>query len=177
MKAAAEVLDKLRAARLRLATVESCTGGLIASRITSIAGASDVYWGGWVVYDNSAKMSQVGVPEVLIRAHGAVSREVAVALAEGGLTEMQRALCDASASKSAPPTLLDGVCVATTGVAGPGGGTAQKPAGLCWIAVARSGLPTRTLEVRLSESSAREELQTGFANAALGEVLAATSAI
>ncbi len=119
---AAGVLDAARAQGLRLVTAESCTGGLIAAALTDIAGSSDVVEGGFVAYANEAKVRQLGVAPRLIAEHGAVSPDVAVAMAEG-------ALAHSGADLS----------VAVTGVAGPGGGTADKPVGLVYLAVARRG--------------------------------------
>ncbi len=102
-----------------IATAESCTGGLLAARLTEKAGASDYVKGGIVVYSNEAKIAQAGVPAELIERHGAVSAEVAEALAEGA-----RAKLGAD------------VGVGVTGIAGPGGGTEEKPVGLVWLSVA-----------------------------------------
>ncbi len=108
--------------RRTIAVAESCTGGLLAARLTELAGASDYFNGGIVVYSNEAKVSQAGVPRELIEAHGAVSEEVARALADGA-----RARLGAD------------VGVGITGVAGPGGGTEQKPVGLVWLSVTLDG--------------------------------------
>jgi nicotinamide-nucleotide amidase len=105
-----------------LATVESCTGGLIAHRITNVPGASVVFLAGYVTYANAAKTSAVGVPADLLAAHGAVSEPVARAMAEG-----------ARARSGADYAL------ATTGIAGPGGGTPEKPVGTVWLALAGPG--------------------------------------
>jgi nicotinamide-nucleotide amidase len=110
------VLELCRARGLRLATAESCTGGLVAARLTSVPGSSDVFAGGVVAYSNEAKGSQLGVPEALLAQHGAVSAEVAMAMAFGVIDSL-----DASAS------------IAVTGVAGPGGGTPDKPVGLVYL--------------------------------------------
>ena len=110
---AAEVLDLCRAKKLKIATVESCTGGLLAAALTSVAGSSDVVERGFVTYSNEAKTQLVGVPWQLIGFRGAVSEEVARAMAEGGLA---RSAAD--------------IAIAITGIAGPGGGTATKPVGL-----------------------------------------------
>jgi nicotinamide-nucleotide amidase len=107
------VLDLCRERGLTLATAESCTGGLVASRLTAVPGASDVFVGGVVAYSNDVKGAGLGVPEDLIAQHGAVSAEVAAAMADGARTRL-----DAE------------VAVAVTGVAGPGGGTPEKPVGL-----------------------------------------------
>ncbi|MCB1456147.1 MAG: CinA family protein [Nitratireductor sp.] len=116
---AEHVLDGFRAEGLKIATAESCTGGLIAALLTSIAGSSDVFERGFVTYSNEAKAQAIGVDPELIREHGAVSAPVAVAMAIGAL---EHSLADAS--------------VSVTGIAGPGGGSAEKPVGLVFIAVA-----------------------------------------
>lgn len=152
------VLDQLRGRGLMFATVESCTGGLIANRLTNVSGSSAVFWGGVVAYDNTAKQSVLGVPESMIAEHGAVSREVAMSLAEQGLATMSLALKDQS---------RDGICVATTGIAGPGGGTATKPVGLCYIGLAITGEPTRFEEVRGRPGLSRDQYKTLFAQKAL----------
>jgi nicotinamide-nucleotide amidase len=110
------VLDLLRERGLTLATAESCTGGLVASRLTSIPGASDVFLGSIVAYSNSVKAAQLAVPEEILETFGAVSAEAAAAMAEG-----------------ARKRLGADVAVSVTGVAGPGGGTADKPVGLVFI--------------------------------------------
>jgi nicotinamide-nucleotide amidase len=119
---AAELLASCRAERATMATAESCTGGLVAACLTAIAGSSDVVERGFVTYSNAAKAEQLGVPATLIAAHGAVSREVAAAMAEGALAHSQASLA-----------------VAVTGVAGPGGGSAAKPVGLVFVGAARRG--------------------------------------
>lgn len=113
------LLAHLRARQLMLATAESCTGGLIAATLTEIAGSSDVVERGYVTYSNEAKSEALGVPAALIAAHGAVSEEVARAMAEGAL----------KASRA-------GIAIAVTGIAGPGGATPTKPVGLVHLAVA-----------------------------------------
>ncbi|MBV6520275.1 MAG: CinA-like protein [Gemmatimonadaceae bacterium] len=112
------VLELCRARALTIATAESCTGGLLASRLTSIPGSSDVFLGGVVSYANEVKESLLGVPQEMLDAYGAVSSEVAQAMAAG-----VRERLGAS------------IGIALTGVAGPGGGTPEKPVGLVWIAV------------------------------------------
>jgi nicotinamide-nucleotide amidase len=112
------VLGLARERGLTLATAESCTGGMVAARLTGIAGSSDAFAGGVVAYSNAAKIAQLGVPEALLAAHGAVSAETAEAMAHGAL---ERFGADASA--------------AVTGVAGPGGGTPEKPVGLVFVHV------------------------------------------
>jgi nicotinamide-nucleotide amidase len=110
------VLAACRDRGLSLAAAESCTGGLVASRLTAIAGASDVFRGGIVAYANEVKSAELGVPEELLARYGAVSAEVAAAMAGG-----MRARLEAD------------VAVAVTGVAGPGGGTPEKPVGLVYV--------------------------------------------
>jgi nicotinamide-nucleotide amidase len=105
-----------------LATAESCTAGLLAARVTELAGASDYFSGAIVAYSNEAKISQAGVPRALIEAHGAVSAKVAEALADG-----------------ARQAFGADVGVGITGVAGPGGGSEEKPVGLVWLSVALAG--------------------------------------
>ncbi len=122
------LLEQYRTLGWRVATAESCTGGLIAGCLTEIAGSSDVVDRGFVTYSNEAKTEMLGVPANLIEAHGAVSEPVVRAMAEGAL----------SAS-------FADVTVAVTGVAGPGGGTPQKPVGLVHFGVAAKGAPTQTM--------------------------------
>jgi nicotinamide-nucleotide amidase len=122
------LLDLCHDKKLKLATVESCTGGLLAGCLTAIPGSSSTVERGYVTYSNQAKVDEVGVDPALIEKHGAVSREVAEAMAAGAL-------------RHAPVDLAAGI----TGVAGPGGGSAEKPVGLVFIsAVARNGVPTVT---------------------------------
>lgn len=121
--AASAALDAARAADLKIATAESCTGGLIAASLTEIPGSSDVFERGFVTYSNEAKTEMLGVPAGLIAEHRAVSEPVARAMAEG-------ALAHSSAD----------IAVAVTGIAGPGGGSAEKPVGLVFIGAARKGV-------------------------------------
>ena len=127
---AAGVLDALRRVGLTAATAESCTGGLIAAALTAVAGSSDVVDRGFVTYSNAAKAEMLDVPAELIAAHGAVSEPVAARMAEGALRHSGA-----------------GVAVAVTGVAGPGGGSAEKPVGLVWFGLARRGGPAWTERV------------------------------
>lgn len=117
---AAEVIATCRNAGLMVATVESCTGGLVSATITAVSGSSDVLDRGFVTYSNEAKNELVDVPMPLIGAYGAVSAEVARAMAEGGVKNSNAQ-----------------IAVSITGVAGPGGGTADKPVGLVHFACAR----------------------------------------
>jgi nicotinamide-nucleotide amidase len=121
---AASLLDACRAKAVKLATAESCTGGLIAAALTAIAGSSDVVERGFVTYSNEAKIELLGVPAELIETAGAVSEPVAQRMAEGAL---QRSHAD--------------IAVAVTGVAGPGGGSAEKPVGVVCFGLARRGKP------------------------------------
>lgn len=129
---ARDILDICRSGGLTLATAESCTGGLIAAVLTSIAGSSDVIERGFVTYSNAAKTDLLGVPPDLIARHGAVSEQVARAMAEGALAHSRA-----------------DVAVSVTGIAGPGGGSAEKPVGRVHLACARRELPTiaRVLEL------------------------------
>ena len=121
------VLARCREKKLMIATAESCTGGLIAGALTDIAGSSDVVERGFVTYSNRAKTEMLGVPAALIEKHGAVSAEVARAMAAGALAQ-------------APVE----IAVAVTGIAGPGGGSADKPVGLVHFGIARNGKHVRT---------------------------------
>lgn len=116
---ATTVLEACRAKGITVATVESCTGGLVGGALTAIAGSSDVVMGGLITYSNEAKMALAAVPEALLAAHGAVSAPVARAMAEGGRSALSSSLA-----------------VSITGVAGPGGGSEAKPVGLVHFACA-----------------------------------------
>ncbi len=130
---AAALLQRYEAEGLRIATAESCTGGLVAALLTEVPGSSAVVERGFVTYSNEAKTEMLGVSADLIARHGAVSEEVACAMAEGALR----------GSKA-------DVAVAITGIAGPGGATTTKPVGLVHFAVARSGV-TIPLERRYGD--------------------------
>ena len=110
------VLDLLRVQGLTLATAESCTGGLVAARLTEVPGSSDVFLGGIVAYSNEIKAAQLGVPQAVLAEHGAVSAETAAAMAQGARSRLGA-----------------DVAVSVTGVAGPGGGTEEKPVGLVFL--------------------------------------------
>jgi nicotinamide-nucleotide amidase len=114
--------DELRHRRQCLATAESCTGGLIAAACTDLAGSSDWFERGMVSYSNDAKAELLGVDAALIAAHGAVSEPVAQAMATGALAHSRADWA-----------------VAVTGIAGPGGGSVEKPVGLVWLAWCRRG--------------------------------------
>ena len=120
LRLAEVVIAEARAQKLRIATAESCTGGLIGGLLTEIPGSSDVFERGFIVYSNRAKQDMLGVPGDLIADMGAVSEAVARAMAEGAVENSNAH-----------------IAVAVTGVAGPGGGTKMKPVGLVHIAAAR----------------------------------------
>ncbi|MSO90395.1 MAG: CinA family protein [Acetobacteraceae bacterium] len=124
---AESLLAACRARGKKIATAESCTGGLIAAALTAIAGSSDVVERGYVTYSNEAKNECLGVPMALIGAHGAVSEEVARAMADGAIVQSHA-----------------DISVAVTGVAGPTGGSAEKPVGLVYFGIARRGVPARS---------------------------------
>jgi nicotinamide-nucleotide amidase len=146
---AAAVATALQTAGLSLATAESCTGGRVAAAITERAGASKTYVGGIVAYDNALKVTALGVPERLLAQDGAVSGSVAEAMARGA--------CE---------TFSAGVAVATTGIAGPDGGTPEKPVGSVWFAVASSDGAAITKHVRFRGD--RVAVQTRATTYALG---------
>jgi len=141
-----QVIALLRQHALLLRTVESCTAGMIAARLCRVPGASDVVDRGWITYTNAAKHDQVGVPESLIHHYGAVSEPVVRAMAEGGAA-------------------IGCVSLAVSGIAGPGGGTADKPVGTVWIAVSLAG--AGTFSHCLTLCGARHEIQAKTVVAAL----------
>lgn len=144
---AALVLDEARSQGLRLAVAESCTGGLLGARITEVPGSSDVFVGGVIAYDNALKVDLLAVPETLLAEHGAVSEPVARAMAEGAARRFGVA-----------------AAISVTGVAGPGGGTPEKPVGTVWIGCSCNG----TVETRRSMfPGSRHEVRARAAQAAL----------
>lgn len=143
---ASVVLDLCRAHGVRLAVAESCTGGLLGARITAVPGSSDVFVGGVQAYENSAKIALLGVDPAQITAHGAVSEEVAIAMARGVRIRLET-----------------DVSISITGIAGPAGGTPDKPVGTVWIAL--DGPKPDTLGVRLFGD--RTEIRERAAQAAL----------
>ncbi|TNE59101.1 MAG: CinA family protein [Alphaproteobacteria bacterium] len=143
------VLDAARDLKLKVTTAESCTGGLIAGLLTEIPGSSEVVERGFVTYSNEAKTEMLGVDSNTLETNGAVSGVVAQAMAEGAL---DRSRADVS--------------VAVTGVAGPGGGTDDKPVGLVWIASARRNRDTLVQEHRFGELP-REDIRLLTIEAAL----------
>jgi nicotinamide-nucleotide amidase len=148
LRAAEALLNAARARGLKIATAESCTGGLIAALLTEVAGSSDVFERGFVTYSNEAKRELLGIPEDLLKAHGAVSEAVARAMAQGALAHARA-----------------DIAVAVTGIAGPGGGTAQKPVGLVHIAAVRGGV-IRAEEHRFGDLG-REQVRLRTVEAAL----------
>jgi len=133
----------LRARARKLVTAESCTGGMIAAACTAVAGSSDWFERGFVTYSNEAKTELLGVPPALIQTHGAVSEEVAQAMAEGALRYSHADLA-----------------VAVTGIAGPTGGTPGKPVGTVWLAVALRDAGTRTELLQLTGDRAAVRSQS-----------------
>lgn len=142
----------LIARRQMIVTAESCTGGLIAGALTDVPGSSDAVFGGYVTYHNEAKSGMIGVDRELIRQHGAVSEEVARAMAEGALKTSGAA-----------------VAIAVTGIAGPGGGTEGKPVGLVHFAYADAA-KTVHVEKRFGDPG-RQRVREETVKTALGLVL------
>lgn len=144
------VLAAARARGLKIATAESCTGGMVAMNLTAIAGSSDVVDRGFVTYSNAAKMAMLGVPERLLAAHGAVSAEVAAAMAEGALRASDGDLA-----------------VSITGVAGPGGGNREKPVGLVHLAAASRDGQVNRIERRYDPALGRAGIRRAATRDAL----------
>jgi nicotinamide-nucleotide amidase len=151
---AAALLERYRRAKLRIVTAESCTGGMVAARLTDIAGASDVVERGFVTYSNEAKTEMLGVPTALLLQYGAVSAQVARSMAEGALAHARADMA-----------------IAVTGIAGPGGATAGKPVGLVYLAIARRGHDTKV--ERQQFAGDRQAVRNAAAERAL-ELLDAT---
>lgn len=145
---ARNLLDACRDRGLTLVTAESCTGGLIAATLTDVPGSSDVVDRGFVTYSNAAKNKVLGVPAAMLKKHGAVSEEVARAMAEGA---MKRAGSD--------------LAVSVTGIAGPGGGSPEKPVGLVHFAAARKGRPTLHKRVEFGDRGRQEIRRMSIAEA------------
>lgn len=151
-----QVIERLAARKQMIATAESCTGGLIAATLTEIAGSSAAVYGGFVTYANRAKIDLIGVEEELIERWGAVSESVARAMAEG-----------------ARETAEVEVAVAVTGIAGPGGGSTEKPVGLVYLACA-TATGTRVIERRFGDIG-RPGVREATVKAALELVLESLS--
>lgn len=141
--------------RVMLATAESCTGGMIAAALTDIAGSSTVFDRGFVTYSNAAKMDMLGVGQATLAEHGAVSAETAIEMAAGALARSRA-----------------GIAVSVTGIAGPGGGSAEKPVGLVWFGLARSGAPALA-ERQVFENRGRAHVRAAAAEHALNMILTA----
>ncbi|MCK6440540.1 MAG: CinA family protein [Planctomycetes bacterium] len=142
---AQQLVDNLKRAKKHIAIAESCTGGLIAAAITSVPGSSDIFDYGIVAYANHIKEQMLGVPSELLKRHGAVSREVAEAMAQGALN-LARA----------------DIAISTTGIAGPSGGSIDKPVGLVWVSLATAA-DTSSREWRFSGSRAEVREQAVIA--------------
>ena len=154
--AVAELADALRAKGWRMATAESCTGGLIAAACTAMAGSSDWFERGFITYSNEAKTEMLGVDAALIQAVGAVSEEVACAMVAGALTHAHA-----------------DVAVAVTGIAGPSGAVPGKPVGTVWLAW---GTAAGAQAVRLQLDGDRDAVRGATVAAALRRVLEAARA-
>ena len=158
-KLANEVVAALTARGLTIAMAESCTGGLLAGALTSVSGSSEVVYGGFVTYANEAKIAMVGVPYALLKQFGAVSKEVALAMAEGAL--------------GAAGTHI---AVSVTGIAGPLGGSKEKPVGLVHFAVA-TGEQTRHVKKTFDPNWSRDQIRQASVIEALKLVSKAVAAI
>ncbi|MCE6952743.1 CinA family protein [Cereibacter sphaeroides] len=152
----AEILDRARRAGARIATAESCTGGMISAALTDVAGSSDVFDRGFVTYSNGAKFALLGVSEATLGHYGAVSEEVAREMAEGALERSEAELA-----------------IAVTGIAGPGG-SETKPEGRVCFALAERDLPTFTETVEFGALGRAEVRRATVAHALslLAEALA-----
>lgn len=136
------LLDVCRKNGSRITTAESCTGGLLSAYLTDIAGSSDVFERGFVTYSNEAKIEMLGVPEQTISLHGAVSRETAIAMAIGALANSRT-----------------NIAVSVTGIAGPGGGSSEKPVGLVHFALARTNMPPHAIERCFGGNLSRKDIR------------------
>ena len=149
-KMVAALGQSLRSQRCRMATAESCTGGLVACTLTDVAGSSEWFEGGVVAYDNRVKMRLLGVPEEILVRHGAVSRACVESMVQG--------VC----------TLMDvSVGLAISGIAGPGGGTPDKPVGTVWVAWQSAG---RVWSREFSFDGSRREIKMQSMRAAIAEL-------
>jgi nicotinamide-nucleotide amidase len=147
------IIDKASAKSVMIAAAESCTGGMITAALTDVPGSSAVVDRGFVTYTNEAKHEMLGVPMELIDAHGAVSEEVAGAMAAGALRHSRA-----------------DIAVSVTGIAGPTGGSASKPVGLVWFGLARRGGGVQT-EKHIFEAKSRDFVRTEAAQKALQLIL------
>ncbi|MCW2316444.1 nicotinamide-nucleotide amidase [Rhodoblastus acidophilus] len=137
-----KLLAAARARKIKLATAESCTGGLIAAALTEIPGSSDVFERGFVTYSNEAKVDLLGVAKELIAKHGAVSEQTVEAMALGALEHSRAHLA-----------------LSVSGVAGPGGGSADKPVGTVFFAVAQDDRPVRIVRKAFDAALSRGEIR------------------
>jgi nicotinamide-nucleotide amidase len=153
MSKASDIIKKYTEADLMIATAESCTGGLIAGALTDIAGSSSVVDRGFVTYSNEAKMDMLGVSLQTLDKYGAVSDQTAYEMALGALNNSRA-----------------DVTVAVTGIAGPGGGSEEKPVGLVYMGVA-SNLGIQTHKLLLGEDKSRDEIRQATVDRALNELL------
>jgi nicotinamide-nucleotide amidase len=148
IKKVEELLQLCRQRKLTISTAESCTGGLLAALLTEVPGSSKVFERGFVTYSNDAKAELLGVSKDLIELRGAVSQEIALAMAEGALR------CSRAS-----------IAVSITGVAGPGGGTDAKPVGLVFLACIRNGLDPDQSRLELGNRPRQEIRETAVAEA------------
>ncbi|PTW60257.1 nicotinamide-nucleotide amidase [Breoghania corrubedonensis] len=146
---AQDILENARAANMKIATAESCTGGLVGAALTEIDGASAVFDRGFITYSNEAKIEMLGVPQDMLREHGAVSAVVAKAMAEGALLRSQA-----------------NIAVSITGIAGPQGGSVDKPVGLVHFAISSEQAGTSHF-VRSFSNSGRSSIRMNAAGYAL----------
>jgi nicotinamide-nucleotide amidase len=142
LEQAERLLAAAREKRLKLAVAESCTGGLIAAALTEIPGASDVFERGFVTYSNEAKIDLLGVAKELIAKHGAVSEQTVEAMAVGALENSRAHLA-----------------LAVSGIAGPGGGSADKPVGTVFFALARDERPVKIARKNFAETLGRDAIR------------------
>ena len=156
MTTAEKLVKVLTEKKMTCATAESCTGGGVGYTITGVSGASAVFWGGVISYDNSVKRDVLGVPEEVLATKGAVSSECAAAMADG-----------------ARRLLKTDLAVSTTGIAGPGGGSAEKPVGLVWFGLASN---SGTITERKVFPGDRESVRSAAIEHALGLLLNAAGA-
>ena len=155
MTTAERLVQALTEKKMTCATAESCTGGGVGYAITGVSGASAVFWGGVVSYDNSVKRDVLGVPDDVLATKGAVSSECAAAMAEG-----------------ARRLLKTNLAVSTTGIAGPCGGTAEKPVGLVWFGVASE---SGTITEKKMFPGDRESVRSAAIEHAMGLLLNAAT--
>ncbi len=136
-----KIINTLKNKKLTLSTAESCTGGLVAKSLTDVSGASNVFYGGVVSYDNSVKENILGVRSATLKANGAVSHETAMEMAIG-----------------VKKALKTDIGISTTGIAGPGGGTKDKPVGTVYVGIAYKS-EVKTFLLQIDSSLSREEIR------------------